>query len=142
MACLGHWNREISAHNKTRIAKRRNGRQWGVRKRACHRCRPKRRWVTPALMTSSGPASPYDPPYPPREPSADNTWLPSDRYGNSDSGGPAYVLKDGEWLLAGATSRATSNSVLNCGDGGIYARVDQYQKWIVETAKANGGKLR
>ncbi len=60
---------------------------------------------------------------------------------NGDSGGPAYILKGNDWLLAGATSRATSNSVMNCGDGGIYVRVDKYRDWIVKTAKDNGGKI-
>jgi endonuclease G len=48
-----------------------------------------------------------------------------------DSGGPLYVL-DGndEWLLAGATSRGTPNTVHRCGDGGIYVRVDKYLDWI------------
>jgi hypothetical protein len=60
---------------------------------------------------------------------------------NGDSGGPAYIMKDNEWYLAGATSRATRNSVQSCGDGGIYVRVDQYLDWIKDTAKKNGGKL-
>jgi len=60
---------------------------------------------------------------------------------NGDSGGPAYISKDGEWQLAGATSRATRNSVQNCGDGGVYVRVDKYLDWIKTTAAANGGKL-
>ena len=49
-----------------------------------------------------------------------------------DSGGPFYVegKKDGEWLLAAATSRATDSAMHECGDGGIYARVDAYRAWI------------
>ena len=48
-----------------------------------------------------------------------------------DSGGPFYVLvKKDEWALAGATSRATKSSMHTCGDGGIYARMDAYRKWI------------
>lgn len=48
-----------------------------------------------------------------------------------DSGGPFYLLaKDSEWLLAGATSRATDSAMHECGDGGIYARVDRYRTWI------------
>lgn len=48
-----------------------------------------------------------------------------------DSGGPFYV-QDGEgaWLLAGATSRATTAAVRACGDGGVYVRVDRYRSWI------------
>jgi secreted trypsin-like serine protease len=48
-----------------------------------------------------------------------------------DSGGPFYILgKDNAWVLAGATSRATDSAMHECGDGGIYARVDQYRVWI------------
>ena len=47
-----------------------------------------------------------------------------------DSGGPVYVLDDGVWYLAGATSRATANSVRVCGDGGIYVRLDAFADWI------------
>ena len=48
-----------------------------------------------------------------------------------DSGGPFYVeAADGEWRLAGATSRATNSAPNDCGDGGIYVRVDRYRSWI------------
>jgi secreted trypsin-like serine protease len=48
-----------------------------------------------------------------------------------DSGGPLYVQNaGGDWLLAGATSRATASAMRVCGDGGIYARVDHYRAWI------------
>jgi secreted trypsin-like serine protease len=49
---------------------------------------------------------------------------------NGDSGGPAYVEVDGEWRLAGATSRATASVHRPCGDGGIYTRVASYEQWI------------
>jgi hypothetical protein len=49
---------------------------------------------------------------------------------NGDSGGPAYVAVDGDWQLAGATSRATASAVRPCGDGGIYTRVPFYADWI------------
>lgn len=49
---------------------------------------------------------------------------------NGDSGGPAYVEIDGEWALAGATSRATVSSVRPCGDGGIYTLVPAYLDWV------------
>jgi len=49
---------------------------------------------------------------------------------NGDSGGPAYVQVGGEWLVTGATSRATADSVRPCGDGGIYTRVPHYLDWI------------
>jgi secreted trypsin-like serine protease len=47
-----------------------------------------------------------------------------------DSGGPAYVAAAGDWLLAGATSRATSSSVRPCGDGGIYERMHAFESWL------------
>lgn len=50
---------------------------------------------------------------------------------SGDSGGPFYIEgADGEWLLAGATSRATKSAIRTCGDGGIYVRVDAYRDWI------------
>jgi len=60
---------------------------------------------------------------------------------NGDSGGPAYVQTDSGLKLAGTTSRATANATVNCGDGGIYVRVDRYLDWIRHTAKDNGGEL-
>jgi len=47
-----------------------------------------------------------------------------------DSGGPVYILHENEWLVAGATSRATAESVRPCGDGGVYVRLDKYADWI------------
>lgn len=47
-----------------------------------------------------------------------------------DSGGPFYVERAGEWLLAGATSRMTNGAKDDCGDGGIYVRVERYLPWI------------
>jgi secreted trypsin-like serine protease len=49
-----------------------------------------------------------------------------------DSGGPFYIAgkTDDEWLLAGATSRATKSAMHTCGDGGIYVRLDKYLDWI------------
>jgi len=56
-----------------------------------------------------------------------------------DSGGPAYLKSSGgEWLLAGATSRATASSSMPCGDGGIYVRADKYVPWVKQVAAANG----
>jgi secreted trypsin-like serine protease len=49
---------------------------------------------------------------------------------NGDSGGPAYVKADGNWFLAGATSRATASTFRPCGDGGIYTRVGAFEEWI------------
>ncbi len=52
-----------------------------------------------------------------------------------DSGGPAYVIVEGERKLAGATSRATRKARPGhiCGDGGIYVRVDTIADWIEAT---------
>jgi hypothetical protein len=58
-----------------------------------------------------------------------------------------YVNKDGQWLLAGATSRGAKRNDLDvdanglqliCGIGGIYVRVDKYKDWIRQVADANG----
>ncbi len=50
---------------------------------------------------------------------------------SGDSGGPFYIEgPGGEWLLAGATSRATTSAIRTCGDGGVYVRVDAYRGWI------------
>ena len=51
-----------------------------------------------------------------------------------DSGGPAYVMVDGRWELAGATSRATRDGERPCGDGGIYTLVPSYREWLEDTA--------
>ncbi len=53
---------------------------------------------------------------------------------SGDSGGPFYLARGNSWLLAGATSRSTKSAMSTCGDGGIYARVDQYREWIEDTA--------
>ncbi len=55
---------------------------------------------------------------------------------NGDSGGPAYVMVDGTRKLAGATSRATDEADDNCGDGGIYIRVDMLTDWIDEVTSS------
>jgi secreted trypsin-like serine protease len=48
-----------------------------------------------------------------------------------DSGGPFYIeAAPGEWQIAGATSRATNSAPNDCGDGGIYVRLDRYRSWI------------
>jgi secreted trypsin-like serine protease len=54
-----------------------------------------------------------------------------------DSGGPVYIDIDGQWFLAGATSRgvsptpgAVSDPQRLCGDGGIYVRIDKYLDWV------------
>jgi endonuclease G len=52
---------------------------------------------------------------------------------NGDSGGPAYIMVDGKRKLAGATSRATDEAMNNCGDGGVYVRIDELSEWIDDT---------
>ncbi len=49
---------------------------------------------------------------------------------NGDSGGPFYLAKNGDWVVAGATSRATDGAMHGCGDGGVYVRLDKYRAWI------------
>lgn len=50
-----------------------------------------------------------------------------------DSGGPLYVRDlSGDYLLLGATSRGITGG-RTCGDGGIYCRLDKFDKWIEET---------
>jgi secreted trypsin-like serine protease len=52
-----------------------------------------------------------------------------------DSGGPAYVDVGGAWHLAGATSRGTGAVPgRQCGDGGIYTRIEAYREWIESVA--------
>jgi secreted trypsin-like serine protease len=48
-----------------------------------------------------------------------------------DSGGPFYLdVGNSKWVIAGATSRATNSAPNDCGDGGIYVRLDRYRAWI------------
>ena len=49
---------------------------------------------------------------------------------NGDSGGPAYITIDGNYKLAGITSRAAFSSSVRCGDGGLYTRIAPYLSWI------------
>jgi secreted trypsin-like serine protease len=57
-----------------------------------------------------------------------------------DSGGPFYIEgAPGAWVLAAATSRATNSGPDDCGDGGIYVRVDRYRPWIAGIPGVNLG---
>lgn len=47
-----------------------------------------------------------------------------------DSGGPLYVEHNGELFLLGATSRGVTHAFQECGDGGVYVRVDRCLDWI------------
>ena len=55
---------------------------------------------------------------------------------NGDSGGPIYALidddarQDENWVLVGATSRATNLATMSCGDGGVYARLDKFRSFL------------
>ena len=52
-----------------------------------------------------------------------------------DSGGPAYVMVDGEAFLVGATSRGRDDfAEVDCGEGGIYTLVPAFRSWIEENA--------
>ena len=54
-----------------------------------------------------------------------------------DSGGPLYIqAEDGSYLLLGATARGAWGRANECGDGGIYVRVDQFLDWIREVTGA------
>jgi secreted trypsin-like serine protease len=55
---------------------------------------------------------------------------------NGDSGGPFYLdAGNDDWFVAGATSRMTNKAMHNCGDGGIYVRLDAYRDWIESVAQ-------
>jgi hypothetical protein len=51
---------------------------------------------------------------------------------NGDSGGPAYIEKDGAYYLFGVTSRGSDL----CNEVGVYTNALTYKKWIDETIKA------
>ena len=53
-----------------------------------------------------------------------------------DSGGPLYIKSDGQYYLLGATSRGARGGFRECGDGGIYVRVDLCLDWIREVTGA------
>lgn len=49
-----------------------------------------------------------------------------------DGGGPIFIEVDGEWLVAGITSR--SGYSLLCTEGAIYTMVPSYTDWIEDSA--------
>src|SRR6266404_5880196 len=55
---------------------------------------------------------------------------------NGDSGGPAYINSGADFKVAGLTSRATADAVENCGDGGIYTRLDKQLDFVKAVASA------
>lgn len=50
---------------------------------------------------------------------------------NGDSGGPAYLKKDGQLFLLGVTSRGSEL----CNDTGVYTNAVYYKTWIADTIK-------
>lgn len=56
---------------------------------------------------------------------------------HGDSGGPLYVQgPEGAYYLLAATSRGVRDAARQCGDGGIYVRIDRYLDWIHEVTGA------
>ncbi len=53
---------------------------------------------------------------------------------NGDSGGPAYIFKDGVYYLFGVTSRGSEL----CNEVGVYTNALAYKSWIDETIKLLG----
>ena len=51
---------------------------------------------------------------------------------NGDSGGPAYIQKDGQYFLFGVTSRGSDF----CNEVGIYTNAIYYKTWIEDSIKA------
>jgi endonuclease G len=57
---------------------------------------------------------------------------------NGDSGGPVYIQTAAGFALAGITSRATNTATHDCGDGGIYTRIDAHIDFIKNVAHDAG----
>ena len=57
---------------------------------------------------------------------------------NGDSGGPAYIVINGGFKVAGLTSRPYFNFGQPCGEGGVYTRVDAHSDFIRHVAAQNG----
>jgi endonuclease G len=53
---------------------------------------------------------------------------------NGDSGGPAYIIVDGQRKVAGLTSRGIKSTFRPCGDGGIYTRPDAHKDFLDQIA--------
>ncbi len=62
---------------------------------------------------------------------------------HGDSGGPV-LERDAQGILrvVAITSRAVRDSVLECGDGGIYVRVDALQAWMTRALAAHFKRLK
>lgn len=57
---------------------------------------------------------------------------------SGDSGGPIYIPVDGNFRLAGLTSRATRTASARCGDGGIYVEPLYFLDFINQVARDSG----
>jgi len=53
---------------------------------------------------------------------------------HGDSGGPAYVQVNGQWLLWGVTNRGVNDPSNNCSVASAYTSIPYYQSWIQTTA--------
>lgn len=61
---------------------------------------------------------------------------------NGDSGGPVYLAANGGGhRVCGLTSRATEQATHNCGDGGIYTRIDVHMDFVRQVASDAGINL-
>lgn len=61
-------------------------------------------------------------------------WRASDTC-TGDSGGAALSFDGKRWNIVGITSRAVADTLLRCGDGGIYVRVGAISAWLKDTIK-------
>jgi hypothetical protein len=54
---------------------------------------------------------------------------------HGDSGGPAFIRKDGKLLVFGVTSRGVQDAMNNCSKFSAYTSATHYSQWIVETTQ-------
>lgn len=54
---------------------------------------------------------------------------------HGDSGGPAYVKVNGQWMLWGVTNRGVNDPNNDCSVSAAYAKIPYYQGWVAQTAK-------
>lgn len=59
-----------------------------------------------------------------------------------DSGGALVEPAGDRWRLVGVTSRAVADSSVDCGDGGLYTRVDAIAAWMIETIPRLSRRVR
>lgn len=53
-----------------------------------------------------------------------------------DSGGPVLEQEGGQVRVVAVTSRAVSEALLQCGDGGVYTRADRVEQWVVSNVRS------